>query len=116
MAPPFLTAHDATDHVHLVVGSNPLANARCAKILEVGAKPIVLAPEGSWIHYGLQKKIDEGSVRYLKKDFADEDLRSLGRDEVDHVVDAVFVMLPKDSPTSRTSKVNQSAHTDLDRS
>ena len=102
MTPPLLTAHDAIGHVHLIVGSNPLANARCTRSLEVGAKPVVLVSESSWTHYGLQKKIDEGLVRCLKKDFAEHDLRGLGREEVDQIVDAVFVTLSKEHPTSKS--------------
>ncbi|MCJ1325749.1 hypothetical protein MMC10_002412 [Thelotrema lepadinum] len=91
MVPSFLTAHDATGHVHLIVGSNPLANDRCNKSLEVGAKPIVLAKEDAHMHYALSKKIEEGKVQWIKKDFQDEDLKTLGRKEVDYVPDAVFV-------------------------
>jgi uroporphyrin-III C-methyltransferase len=37
------------------------------------------------------KRIDEGEVQWLKRDFKEDDLTTLGRAEVDHVVDAVFV-------------------------
>ena len=110
MPPPLLTAHDATDHVHLVVGSNPLANARCLKSLEVGAKPILLAPDDGRIFYGLQQKIDEGLVRWLKREAADDDLRNLGRDEVDNVVDAVFVTLAKTHPLSNYQIAIEKSH------
>jgi uroporphyrin-III C-methyltransferase len=92
MAPiSLLTAVDSTSHVHLIVGSNPLAAARCAKSLEVGAKPRLIAPETADLHYALQKRIDSGEVEWLKKAFEDEDVLRLGRDEVNGVVDAVFV-------------------------
>jgi uroporphyrin-III C-methyltransferase len=91
MVAPLLTAHDSTGHVHLIVGSNPLANARCSKSLEVGAKPIIVAKGTSHMHYALQKKIEDGAVQWLDKDFEDSDLQALGREEVDRVVDAVFV-------------------------
>lgn len=91
MAPALLTAVDATSHIHLVVGSNPLAGARCARSIEVGAKPILLAPEDSTLHYGLVKRIEAGEVKWLKRSFVEEDLTTLGRPEVDGVVDAVFV-------------------------
>ena len=100
MSPPLLTSHDAAGHIHLIVGSSSLASSRCSKSIEVGAKPIVLAPEGSWIHYGLQKKVDEGRVQLVRREVSEADLRNLGRDEVDNVVDAVFVTLGKDHPTS----------------
>jgi uroporphyrin-III C-methyltransferase len=96
-----LTAVDSTSHVHLIVGSNPLATARCAKSLEVGAKPIVIAPDTADVHYGLQKRIDDGSVTWLKKRFEDEDLSSLGREEIGGFVDAVFVTTGPRDPLSR---------------
>ena len=91
MAPPLLTALDSAGHVHLVVGSNPLASARCSKSIEVGAKPKVIAPTDADFHYVLAKRIEEGEVEWIKKSFEDADLSTLGRDEVDNVVDAVFV-------------------------
>jgi uroporphyrin-III C-methyltransferase len=99
MAPvSLLTSIDSTLHVHLIVGSNPLAAARCAKSLEVGAKPRLIAPESAELHYTLQKRIDNGEVDWLKKTFEDEDVLRLGREEVDGVVDAVFVTIgPRDS-------------------
>ena len=95
-----LTAHDATDHVHLIVGSNPLANARCAKSIEVGAKPIVVAPADAQVHYALQKKIDDGNVQWVQRAFEDADLKTMGRGDVENVVDAVFVTLGGKHPTS----------------
>lgn len=91
MAPALLTAVDSTAHVHLIVGSNSLASARCAKSLEVGAIPIVVAPDGESLHYSLVKRIEDGTVRWIKRDFLDDDLMTLGREEIDTVVDCVFV-------------------------
>lgn len=92
MAPPaLLAAVDATSHIHLIVGSNPLAGARCSRSIQVGAKPILLAPEDATLHYGLAKRIEAGEVKWLQRSFTDEDLTTLGRAEVDGVVDAVFV-------------------------
>jgi hypothetical protein len=91
MAPALLTAVDATSHIHLIVGSNPLAGARCSRAIEVGAKPILIAPEDSTLHYGLAKRIDAGEVKWLQRSFQDTDLTTLGRPEVDGVVDAVYV-------------------------
>lgn len=121
MAPALLTAVDATSHIHLIVGSNPLAGARCARSIEVGAKPILLAPEDSTLHYGLVKRIEAGEVKWLKRSFKDDDLTTLGREEVDSVVDAVFVTaggkhtsgrcherisrIPSNSPQQHTSRV-----------
>jgi len=89
--PALLTAVDSINHVHLIVGSNPLAGARCNRALEVGAVPKIIAPEDAQIHYALAKKIEDGKVEWIKREFQDTDLTSLGREEVDNVVDAVFV-------------------------
>ena len=91
MAVPLLTALDSAGHVHLIVGSNPLASARCSKSIEVGAKPKIIAPADSDVHYVLAKRIEDGEVEWIKKNFEDADLSALGRAEVDNVVDAVFV-------------------------
>jgi hypothetical protein len=91
MMPALLTAVDATSHIHLIVGSNPLAGARCSRAIEVGAKPILIAPEESTLHYGLVKRIEAGEVKWIQRTFQDEDLTTLGRPEVDGVVDAVYV-------------------------
>ncbi|KAL8800164.1 MAG: hypothetical protein Q9182_005365 [Xanthomendoza sp. 2 TL-2023] len=98
-----LTAHDCVGHVHLIIGSNSIANARCAKSIEVGAKPIVIAPPDTEIHYALKDKIDAGHLDWRKAGFQDNDLTTLGRDQVDNVVDAVFVTLGgRDSMVART--------------
>ena len=91
MTSPLLTALDSEGHVHLIVGSNPLASARCAKSLKAGAKPIILAPADAAVHYVLANRVEDGEVQWVKKNFEDADLSSLGRKEVDNVVDVVFV-------------------------
>ncbi|KAI9819140.1 MAG: hypothetical protein M1827_007296 [Pycnora praestabilis] len=95
-----LTAVDSTSHIHLVVGSNPLAAARCSRSLEVGAKPRLIASANAHVHYALMKRIDDGEVEWIKRDFREEDLRVLGREEVEGVVDAVFVTLGGKNPLS----------------
>ncbi|TQW00656.1 siroheme synthase [Cordyceps javanica] len=77
--------------VHIVAGTNPLAAARCTQSLAAGAHPILVAPAATDLHYGLQAKIDDGSVKWEQKTLEDADLFRLGRDEVGGVVDAVFV-------------------------
>jgi uroporphyrin-III C-methyltransferase len=93
MAPALLTAVNSTDHIHLIIGSNPLAGARCSRSIEVGARPKLVARPTASIHYGITKRIEEGQVEWIKRPFQDSDLTSLGRGEVDGVVDAVFVTL-----------------------
>ncbi|KAL8671681.1 MAG: hypothetical protein Q9168_003829 [Polycauliona sp. 1 TL-2023] len=98
-----LTAHDCIGHVHLIVGSNSIANARCVRSLEVGATPIIVAPQDAEVHYALKDKIDAGHVQRCPKAFHDDDLKRRGRDEVDNIVDAVFVTLGgKESLATRT--------------
>jgi uroporphyrin-III C-methyltransferase len=90
---PLLTAVYAESQVHLIVGANPLAAARCAKSLEAGAKPIIIAPDTADLHSSLSERIENGSAQWIRREFQDDDLKSLGREEVDHVVDTVFVTL-----------------------
>ncbi|KAM0426258.1 hypothetical protein ACHAPT_008611 [Fusarium lateritium] len=93
-----LAALNCRDNIHLVIGTNPLAATRCGQSLNAGARPILIAPEGAELHYALQKRIDEGLVQWHKKPFEDADLLRLGRQEVDGVVDAVFVTTgPRDA-------------------
>lgn len=106
MAPALLTAVDSTSHIHLIVGSNPLAGARCTRSLEVGAQPILIAPEEATLHYGLVKRIEEGKVKWIKRSFEESDLTTLGRAEVDGVVDAVFVTAGGKHTQSKTSPSN----------
>jgi len=89
--PALLTAQNCSGDIHLIVGSGPLAASRCSKSLEVGGQPILVAPEHDDLHFALAKHIDEGRLRWTKRDFEEQDLSTLGREEVDHVVDAVFV-------------------------
>ncbi len=100
MAPALLIAQDCAGLVHLIVGSNPLASARCAKSIEVGAKPKLIAPSDADVHYVLAKRIEAGEVEWIQKIFEDDDLTTLGRKEVDSVVDAVFVTSVGKSPQS----------------
>ncbi|KAL0937205.1 uroporphyrin-III c-methyltransferase precorrin-2 dehydrogenase sirohydrochlorin ferrochelatase [Colletotrichum truncatum] len=95
-----LTALNCKGNTHLVIGTNPLAAARCTQSLNAGATPILLAPDTPDLHYGLQKRIDAGEVAWHKKAFQDDDLFTLGRDEVGNVVDAVFVTSGPRDPLS----------------
>ncbi|KAM3507256.1 hypothetical protein MY11210_007229 [Beauveria gryllotalpidicola] len=91
-----LAGLDCRGSVHLVVGTNPLAASRCAASLAAGAHPVLVAPAAASstdLHYGLQAKIDDGSVKWEQKPLDDEDLFRLGRPQVGGVVDAVFVTM-----------------------
>ncbi|KNG83108.1 siroheme synthase [Aspergillus nomiae NRRL 13137] len=97
---PLLTAVYAESQVHLIVGGNPLAAARCAKSLEAGAKPVIIAPDTGDLHFSLSEHIENGSVQWVRREFQDDDLKTLGREEVDHVVDTVFITLGGNHPLS----------------
>lgn len=86
-----LVAVDSTSHVHLIIGSNPLASSRASKSLEVGAKPIIIALENADIHFGLRKRIEDEELEWYQKEFEESDLWKLGRKETRGWVDAVFV-------------------------
>lgn len=86
-----LTSQKSSGHVHLIIGANSIANARCARSIEVGAKAKVIAPADAEVHFAIRKKIDDGCIEWVQKGFEDADLSTLGREEVDYVVDAVFI-------------------------
>ncbi|KAI1748675.1 uroporphyrin-III C-methyltransferase [Xylaria castorea] len=87
----FLTAVNAKSHIHLIIGSNSLAAARCGQSLAAGASPVLLAPATTEPQYALQKRLDDGEMKWVKEEFQESHLFTLGREDVDHVVDAVFV-------------------------
>ena len=89
--PALLTAVQSAGHVHLIAGSGPLAASRCSKSLEVGAHPIIFAPADDEIYFTLARKLADGSVKRKDRQLSVEDLTSLGREEVDSVVDAVYI-------------------------
>lgn len=91
-----LMAVDCRGHVHLVLGTNPLAASRCAQSLAAGAKPILVAPDVSSdgadpLHYALRRRVDSGEVQWLRRAFDPSDVSTLGRAEASSHVDAVFV-------------------------
>lgn len=86
-----LTAVNVESHIHLIIGSNSLAAARCGQSLAAGASPVLLAPATAELHYALQKRLDDGEIKWVKEVFQESHLLALGREDVDHVVDAVFV-------------------------
>ncbi|KAL2198420.1 tetrapyrrole methylase [Corynascus similis CBS 632.67] len=105
-----LTAQHCTGHVHLILGANPLAAARASSSLAAGAKPILISPLPSsspspdhkqqeqehlpQLHYSLTTLIDAGTLTHLPRAFTPSDLFTLGREDVNRVVDAVFITSP----------------------
>jgi uroporphyrin-III C-methyltransferase len=92
--PALLTAIDSNNHIHLVIGSNALAAARVSRSLEVGATPILIAPTTSALPHVLTRRIEDKQIQWLQRGFSEQDLTTLGRPEVDHIVDAVFITSP----------------------
>jgi uroporphyrin-III C-methyltransferase len=45
------------------------------------------------MHYLLSRRIAEGTVKWIPREFQEADLRTLGREEVENVVDVVFVTI-----------------------
>lgn len=92
--PALLTAQSCVGHVHLIVGCGPLAASRCTKSLQVGARPIVIAPSNDDVHFTLARAIEDGTVQWIQQEFEEQNLSTLGREEIENYVDAVFVTLP----------------------
>uniref|UniRef100_A0A060T6B5 ARAD1B14674p n=1 Tax=Blastobotrys adeninivorans TaxID=409370 RepID=A0A060T6B5_BLAAD len=88
--PGLLTSIAIKGQVVLVVGQTNLTKSRVRILLDHGAVPIVVTgdPNDDWFDDDLE------GVTVLRKPIEETDLTSLGRDEVDGVVDAVFVTLP----------------------
>lgn len=94
MSIPLLTSIDCTGNVHLVIGDNGIAAKRVALSLEAGAECTLLSPVlPEELHFDLQRLIKNGTLSHIQRDFEEEDLKTLGRAEVDRVVDMVFVTL-----------------------
>ncbi|KAJ5885167.1 hypothetical protein N7495_009677 [Penicillium taxi] len=90
---PLMTALNTESQIHLIIGTNSLAASRCAKSLQTGAKPVIIAPETADVHFTLAEQIANGYVQWTRREFQEDDLTSLGREEIDRVVDMVFVTL-----------------------
>ena len=90
-----LTAVDSTSHVHLIIGTNSIAATRVSQSLAVGARSVLLVASDAPVHFGLQKRIEDGSIEWVAKRngavFEEEDLWRYGREEVGGWADAVFV-------------------------
>jgi len=108
MPVPLLTSVDCTSQIHLIIGDNGVAAKRVARSLEAGASCILISPfEKQELHFGLKEFVERDRIKHVQRDFRKEDLRTFGREEVDGIVDMVFVTLsPLDkegpSPLSRT--------------
>jgi len=93
---PLLTSVNSLGHVHLVVGdNNGIAAKRARKSLESGASCILFSPtDVEQLHFELRALIDDKRIVHVQREFEENDLCVFGRQEVDRVVDMVFVTLP----------------------
>jgi uroporphyrin-III C-methyltransferase len=107
MSVPLLTSVDCTGHVHLVIGDNSIAAKRVARSLDAGAVCTLLSPTlPEELHFDLQRFIENKKLSHIQRNFEEEDLKTLGRPEVDRIVDMVFVTLsPTDKRGSTTAVV-----------
>ncbi|EMG50858.1 MET1 Uroporphyrinogen-III C-methyltransferase [Candida maltosa Xu316] len=97
--PNLLTSVNVSGETHLLIGYANVTNIRIGSIIDAGAKPILLTnkkPEN--YTPTIQQYISEEKLTVIiDPDFdksIDRYLTTLGRAEVDHVIDRVFVSLP----------------------
>lgn len=94
MGIPLLTSVDCVGQVHLVIGDDGIAAKRATRILEADATCILLSPSNiEDLHFDLKSLIERDQIIHVQRDFRENDLKSLGRTEVDGIVDMVFVTL-----------------------
>lgn len=81
--------------IHIVYGgTSNVAALRINSILATGANPILIQDTDlDKFPHNLQDHINEGKVKWIKETYNREQLSTLGRDEVDTIVDRVFVSL-----------------------
>ncbi|KAK9375060.1 tetrapyrrole methylase [Lipomyces chichibuensis] len=103
--PGLLISQNCISQTHLVIGSTALSLTRVSKSLECGANVILIAPKASettqtvkvWETEIQAKEASYPNFTWIQREFNDDDLTILGRDEVDNVVDTVFVALQSTS-------------------
>ena len=107
MPVPLLTSVDCTSQIHLIIGDNSIAAKRVARSLEAGASCVLLSPvKKHELHFDLKEFVERNRIKHVPRDFREEDLRTFGREEVDGIVDMVFVTLsPLDKHGSMPSGV-----------
>jgi len=94
MSVPLLASIDCTRQVHLIIGDDGIAAKRAVRSLEAGALCTLLSPNlAEELHFDLRRFTENGKLSHIQRDFEENDLKTLGRAEVDGVVDMVFVTL-----------------------
>lgn len=102
--PGLLTSQKLVGAVYLVVGSSGLTLSRTQTLLDHGAVPIVCGV--SDLDARLQDVVSGNNIR-VEKQFQLQHLTTLGRQEVDNVVDGVFVTLPKHGHTDQIIEIHK---------
>lgn len=100
MPPGLLTSADSTGHIHLVIGANSLAGSRCSKSLAVGAQVKLLTLDEEILSPNVSRLIANGEIEQISLPFSRCAATTLGRPEVDGIVDAVFVTTGGANPFS----------------
>lgn len=100
-----LASLSCRDEVHLVVGgASNIALLRVNSILACGAIPVLVQDtQIENFPQNLQTHITEKKVKWVQENFRSEHLTTLGRDEVDAVVDKVFVALLRDNEEQKST-------------
>jgi uroporphyrin-III C-methyltransferase len=94
MSVPLLTSVDCTSHVHLIIGDSSIAAKRVSRSVEAGASCVLITSTVPGdLHFDLRDAVEGGMVKYVQREFEEDDLKTFGREEVDGVVDMVFVTL-----------------------
>ncbi|RCI11993.1 hypothetical protein L249_0842 [Ophiocordyceps polyrhachis-furcata BCC 54312] len=113
-----LASLSCKDNVHVIIGNDGVAKTRCRQSASAGAHPILVSdlPPDDYDDDGddgVGEVAGEKSRRRRWKparDFTPDMLFSLGRHEVNHTVDAVFISLPRDAKVeamARTCRRNR---------
>lgn len=90
-----LASLNCVGEVHLIIGASNVASIRVNSIMEAGANPVLIANSSAEkFPRSLQNNINDGKLKHIQKGFENSDLSTLGREEIDHIVDKVFVTLP----------------------
>ena len=83
----------------LLVGYSNVTNLRINSIIESNAYPILLIPEEFDLPSSVKQQASNGKLQVINdSDYASNIeyyLRNIGRNEVDNIIDRVFVTLPQ---------------------
>lgn len=95
-----LASLNTQNETHLIIGASTASSIRITSVLESGASPILLSQPSDLndLPSSIQNKIQDGNLIWksgnLSIDLITNHLKTLGRPEVDNVIDRVFVTLP----------------------